>query len=602
MKGRARARDRAASKNAAERSARDARGASMDERGIRALWIGLAALLAVRALLTFVPSMWLWSLNTIRFVEPALGWITWAVAALVLLPPIVGRLRDVTGAFGDRIARGDRLAVFATAAVVALGVFLLPDRIRFLGDSYLRREIAAGQGTLDMVTGAGPGQFLPLDAFLHFHLPRMIAGANPDAVDLYARGLGALVAFVFVWVAVAFVRGVRLTGGAAVAGVSVIALGGTLALFTGYAKSTAEMAVLTAGIATASFALVRDGRGGWAAALGLAVAIALHRSSILLVPAAAWGFACAVRRNGARGALPLLVPLAVTIWVLPRVVGIISGFDREHHMGLGASGVDLANVLLQATPILPAVLVGWLLVRGTSLPMSERIAWGLLGVPAAALFLLFRPVQGMFRDWEVFTIANVIVSLAAANALGAILEGRRAWAGLGAAAAIGTAVPTLQLLVVTSDIDRSLARIEASVTEPPTRPVLERARTWDFLGVRNEDLERWDATARAFAQSEKDAPNLRVIAARAHAEEQRENWAGAQEAYRELAARAPDGPMAWEGLHRSSVRLRDFEESWRSARELARLHPGDESYRLRFAFLDSVRRTMPGAVNPGSAP
>ncbi len=594
------------------------RKAEAGEREMRALWTLLAVLVAVRALLALSPTMWLWSMNTLRFVEPLLGWISWAVAALALLPPIVRRLRDPVERFGDRLARGNRLTVLATAGAVAFGVFLMPDRIRFLGDSYLRGEIASGQGSLELVSGGGPGQFLPLDALLHFHLPRTIAAASPVSVELGSRVLGAVEVFVLVLIAVAWVRVLGLTGGAAIGAVFTAGLGGTLALFTGYGKSTAEMTLLAAGITVSSLVAVREGRGAWIVALLLATALLLHRSAILLVPPAAWVFACAFRTGGPGRAWPALVPVAIAIGVLPRILETFSTFDRPLHLGTGAAGAtaptdaggldawliqgtDLVNVVLLGTPLVLALPLALVLTRRRAPATRERIWGALVVLPVLALFALFRPQQGMFRDWDVFAMGSVIVSLGTACAVGSLLQGRRAWAGLGAAAALATAVPTLHLLAVTGDVDRSLARIEASVSEPPPRPGSERARTWVFLGVRNEDLERWDATARAFSRSAGYGPNLRVIAAWAHAEEKREDWPRAQAAYQALVEKAPDGPAAWDGLHRASVKVQDLEESWRSARELARLHPGDDSYRRRFAFLDSVRRTVSPAARPGAA-
>lgn len=599
------------------------KAARPEDTGPRSVHACLALLAGAQAVLAFWPTMWLWGWNTLRFVEPLAGWTTWALAGAVLVPVCGRRLTGLVEGYGNRLVARGPLAILTTALAIAVVVSLLPDRVRFVGDSYLRHEIGLGRGSLEFVTGGGPGQFLPLDAFLHFHLPRALAAKSPIMIETFARLLGAIEAMALVLVAGAWARVHRLSGGAAVAVVLGSSLGGALALFTGYSKSTAEMAVLASGIATSSWVLARDGRRAWVPALLLSVALLLHRSAVLLAPVVLWSAVCAVRggfaaerrtagnsRNPARVLFPMMAPLVAGAWMLPRVLRTFVAFDRPRHLGTGAETLasaggadlfalrlfDVANVILYLAPLaLVAPIVVALVrngARSRSAPAPATLWLAFLALPAVVLLLVLHPQQGAFRDWDVFAIPGVLFSMLAAWCVGLVLEGRRAWAWLGAAVALAVGVPTLHSLLVAHDPDRSRARIEAYAIGPPQRTKTECATTWDFLGVQAWEHARWDDAARAFARSVEYAPNLRVIGAWASAEEKRQDWPRAQAAYQLLVEKAPDGPAAWEGLHRTSVRLRDLGETWRAARELARLHPGDLRYARAFATIDSMRNSV----------
>src|SRR5262249_60197287 len=82
---------------------------------------------------------------------------------------------------------------------------------------------------------------------------------------------------------------------------------------------------------------------------------------------------------------------------------------------------------------------------------------------------------------------------------------------LGVAVTAAVAAPALQWLAHNADVNRGLARAEAAVREAPARAGSERASIWDYLGMRNYQLERWRAAADAFRHAVETAPSPRML-------------------------------------------------------------------------------------------
>src|SRR5262245_35250748 len=78
-----------------------------------------AALVAARAVLTFVPTMWAWSLNLQRFLTPAWAWAPWALTAASLLPAIARRLEPAFPRVAERTQSGGALGSALVAFVAA---------------------------------------------------------------------------------------------------------------------------------------------------------------------------------------------------------------------------------------------------------------------------------------------------------------------------------------------------------------------------------------------------------------------------------------------------------------------------------------------------
>src|SRR5437879_4687164 len=179
------------------------------DRAAIALWAVLVALAATRAALGVGSGTWLWSLILHRFLSPVLGWGLWLVAALALVPPLARRVTPLLARWGDAIARQPVGSTVAWALGAAVLAWLMPDRVRFVGDFLLR------QGTVEVVEQPGVlfPQALPLDVFLHYTLPLKLIAAHLLSANGAARALGAAEAGALGALAAAFARSLDLRGG-----------------------------------------------------------------------------------------------------------------------------------------------------------------------------------------------------------------------------------------------------------------------------------------------------------------------------------------------------------------------------------------------------
>src|SRR5437867_7073083 len=207
------------------------------------LVLPLALLAALRALGAIAPGMYLWGLNLQRFLPPTLGWALWGLLAVGLIPRVAEPLAAFGSAAGEKATRRPVLGALVAAGLAALIVLLLPDRAWFTGDYMLRQRAIEAGWFQDVLP-----QSLPLDSFLHYHLPRALEqqwGLNPP---LYARALGIIEAGLLAALAMAFTRSV----GAGRAGpwlAAIVIFAGSLAVFTGFPKSTADLCVIALAIA-----------------------------------------------------------------------------------------------------------------------------------------------------------------------------------------------------------------------------------------------------------------------------------------------------------------------------------------------------------------
>jgi cytochrome c-type biogenesis protein CcmH/NrfG len=162
------------------------------------------------------------------------------------------------------------------------------------------------------------------------------------------------------------------------------------------------------------------------------------------------------------------------------------------------------------------------------------------------------------------------------------------WRWLTLAAALAVVGPTLQWLALDADADRGLARIERYLAEPPHRSDAERGRTWDFLGIRNAQLGRWDASAVAMAHAAETSPSPRVLLQWALAEQARGNASVARDVFRRVTEAAPGDARAWYGLAVESWNLGDYHECRRATERLEQLSPGSTEARQLFQSLEKV--------------
>ena len=569
----------------------------------------LASLAGVRGGLVVVPAMILWGFNVPRFLPPALAWLSIAVMVLPLLPWTGERAGQALAALERGWTRRPGAASVAAAVLVGGLLAALPDRVWFIGD-FLQRVGAAEIGRFRWVFP----QSLPLDEFVHATLPRAL-GLSPDqAAGVYPQVLGIVEGTAFALLAAVCAGGLAQPG-SRVAAFATICFGGTLAVYTGYGRSAGEQALLTLAFGVTGLSLLR-GRGGWVHALVLATALTMHRSLLVLLPAAgyAWGRHL-VRAHGRRlrAAAPLVIPIAAALAVAPRLLGIVTGYDVKFHLGTGAVGaqqgpllgafsglhlLDLINVAGILSPLALPVL-GLAFVRRPAFPRGAEPRFLLILVASFVPLLLFvHPQQGLFRDWDVFAPAGVALSILTAWCLTRMLPDTPQGARLSAGVTLAAAVPVVALLVLSHELDWGLARVRAFVTEPPRRAGAERTRTLDFLGNRNYRLGRWDESADAFGREAETYPIPMVLESWAMAETERGNLRTARDIYGRAIARDSAETMAWLGYSAVSSQLGETDEARRALHELLRHRPGNAEALDALRQLDQAHGPAPAAPPP----
>jgi tetratricopeptide (TPR) repeat protein len=584
------------------------------------LWAAACVLVVLRAVLTFVPTMHVWSLNQQRFLAPLTAWLPWALAAAALVPPLAKRIAPWLARLGDWIADARARATLACMAAAAGLVWLLPDRVRFVGDFLLR------QGTVEEAEKPSIifPQALPLDVLLHYRLPLAITGWGLADANGGARLVGSLEAALLAWLALACARVLGRRGASGAATAAIVFFGGALGMFTGYSKAFSELMLLTAVVAVSGLAVLRDPARATAVRgllpLGLAVATGavLHRSALSLVPAMGLVWWRWLRMHAREDAWkrPAVVaafaaPLVTLAIMTPRIVADVLRWDAVHfnpaevQAGGGplraafANGrpLDLLNLLLMLSPLAIAVpAVAWLLGRAHP-RRGEFLFLAVLALPMVLAAPLIHPSQGLFRDWDDFAATGVAISLVVAWLAGEALRAapRHAWVGV--ALALGVAAPAVQGLALQADAERAFARVGAFLSEPPRRTPAERAKTWDYVGIVEYRREHWSDASAAFARSAETGPSYRVMLQWAMATTNGGDLRGAADIYRRMLARYPDAPYAWLGLGAVTSRLADaappgevraahVAESRRAARELLKLEPGNREARALLAYLE----------------
>ena len=563
-----------------------------DAVAARAAWTlagALAVLALARCALAFLPTMWLWGPNVLAFVAPIPGWTLWALATLALIPPLARRAGPAFARTGDAIADRPALASVALGVLLAAMVLALPDQLQLVGDYLLRLGTARGQIPTDTVFP----QALPLDLALHYTVPSRLAsifGGDPNDVS---RVIGAIEAALFAGLAVAFARALRLRGAAAAAAAAVVAFGGALGMFTGFAKVFGELCLITVAFGALSITVVRDGRGLLALSIAVCAGLALHRSALGFLPPLLLVWAMWLRGHGASGAwrrpgtlAALALPPLTLAFMLPRIRAAIASTDRHHFardgsdlphvLGAAFRGIhilDLGNLLLLLSPLALAAPALSALLAPSLARRTETIVLPALLVPFVGLLLFVHPRQGQFRDWDVFTAAGVTVSLVTAWLVGETLRGssRNAW--LAAAVVLGSLAPSVQWLMHNHDVKRGVARVEAYIAGPPMREAEERAQLHNFLGLRHEAWDELEAAAESYARAAELAPSPRILMEWAMAESSRGHLTAAQQILRKLVLRAPDMLLAWSELARVSYMLRDTTECRRAAQGALRIRP-----------------------------
>ena len=583
-------------------------GRTGGDGGPRAAWNALLALALIRAATAFMPSMWAWGLNVQRFVAPLPGWLLWLAMVLVLIPAVGAGANTRLERAGDRLLGGAWTPWLVALAAAAL-VWSLPDRTWFTGDFLLRQGAAE--------TGAFPAIFtqsLPLERFLNQVLPRLFGTFSRLDPNVASRTIEALAAAALGVVSVRLAREWGLAGSAAAVAAGTILFGGYLSFFTGLGKPASVLCVLTASSLLGATRLVRSGRGGMLLGLALAVAFLTHRSALAIAPLWIAALILAGRaHHGAGGrtrfelAVAAGLPLLAGLIAAPLLLRIIREFDLPRHvLPSGAHGagimaaafaplhlIDLANLLLFYTPALVTAAALLMAPGPRGKAGAEQRLPVVLALSFVPLLLFIHPIQGVFRDLEVFAPAGVACALLAARVVGEALQSRRLPAWLAPALLAAVAAPALQWLLHFHDPALGFARARAIALEAPARPEVERARLWDVLAYRAFRDRHWDRAVEASEQAVRYAPHPRAVTMLAIARTYSGDYRGAESLYVELARRFPEDPLAWLGLGGVSVRLGDSLWSARALEKRDGYAPESREARLIRRHLRAFPETWP---------
>jgi hypothetical protein len=410
---------------------------------------------------------------------------------------------------------------------------------------------------------------MPIDWSLYAALPRLVL-ADPAAQAMaWMRGLGSLECGLLAWMARAWVRSHGWKGADLAAGVSLIVVSGVLALFTGLGKPAGLLAALVVGFLTSGVA-VTEGRGRHGR-LGLltSLALLLHRSGVLLLPA--WLVAAVVGitrdrtggwRRAGRVAL-LLLPLVVVAVAWRRLLTLVLFYDLPHHLKPGGSVtgqtaegswlglahlIDVPNVVVLLAPAF--VLMLPVLARTGPPAWRDRAEQFrlALAIPSLVVLALVFPQQGIFRDLDVFAPWTTALGAIAVGALAARLPaGRLRTRWLARAALVGGALG-MALVVSYANPDTGLQRVRAYLVGPPLREPSTRSLGWDFLIGPYVRRERYDDAEACLREAIALAPHRRLFLTWGLIEVRLRRPTEVARAYDEMTRRWPDDAIAWYGL------------------------------------------------------
>jgi len=540
----------------------------------------LGVALVVYAAAATWQAMWLWGVNVGRFLPIGLSLLLWTAPALLVAGVLAAPLGRAADWLWGRLEKSVRWRVGA-ALLLASVVWLLNDNTWFTGDFLVRRNA----GTSSILFSKFQ-QSLPLEKLLFEQLPQAISG-GPWEEGVVGRWAGFAAA---VLLGVSSVRFARECGGnkrVLLAAACIVSFGGYLVAFTGLAKPAAFLCALTALAGAFAIRAVSTGRGMGGLGVTAGVAIALHRSGLLLLPCWLLVMAMVVRVHTRPIRRPLewllaLCPLLAIALFAPKIIDIARHFDVPRHIATGSRtatwrALDLANLLVLLVPAALPILAG--AVTGMPRILRSREAGVLVALvaPWIAIATIVMPQQGIFRDLDVFAPGGVALAMLAAWSVIRMHDGSKASNTWVLTAPALTAAATLALLMCFHLPARGLARIEAYATEAPSRSEPARAIVWDFLALRAFALQDWPLAARATAAEQQLAPHPRVLVMLGIARTYLQDFGGAEAAYRELTSRDPDQALGWVGL--AGVAIRSGQ------------HPTADSARARLQPFDPQGRT-----------
>ena len=151
---------------------------------------------------------------------------------------------------------------------------------------------------------------------------------------------------------------------------------------------------------------------------------------------------------------------------------------------------------------------------------------------------------------------------------------------------LAVAAPAYQWIAHASDLTVGSHRIAAYLSEAPRRPGSVQATSWDWLGMTNYRLRRWDDAARAWERAAETAPSRRILDQWMRAELARGDLSAAQAVLHRMVARDSTDAQAWLALAGVTSRIPDVGDSRRAVRKALELRPDSREAREIAAYLE----------------
>ena len=554
----------------------------MEPGSRRVVLVALAIGFGLRVLATWSPIPRAWGLDTFRHQPP--GWAAGLVllGALGFLPGAGARIESALDRLGAAWERAGLRADAVVAALVGALLFTLRDPARFVGD--------AGARYAQLFTHASSTRIFPqatwLDRAVSIELPRAISRLGFPEADA-AQAVPALIGAFLTLVLLAFARaaGARrreLPGLAALLLCSAIPIH-----MAGYGK----FGLLLLGIGLIAIGVVllaREGRGAIVLGAGAALAVLGHRSGYLLAPAVAWALVRGSRSAITAGerrelAIGMALALGAAAIELPHALAAFAQIDRGAHLSgaftrLGVGGALTApwsalQTLFYALPAWPAAAAALALARGRG---SNGGRFGLAPIALAAgaamglELVLIRGSQGEVRDWDMHLPAALTLGLMGGVALIALgREGMR-WVAPLTTSALAAAVA---LWNIHAREPVTYARVDRLLEQPALWTESERARAYDFIGMRALTLGVPAAAIPYLEAAIGIAPNPRYFSELGGALRLAGRPAEAAARYDEARRRDPAQADPWLGFGALALDRGDYRGALDCARRARSLEP-----------------------------
>jgi len=369
-----------------------------------------------------IPLSFMWGLNHLAYFPKSIG-LVYAVLILVAFALSTSKrfessLRNLSRSF-EKTPAIIRIIVLAVMAAALFYLFRV--HVHSLGDGY-QRIYQIEQGYYYYHTE-------PLDFFAHGLLYRVLKFLGIDSGETTYVVFSIVTGVCFV-LAVYLFRGYRKTDAGCMPMIKLLILTmGGMQLFFGYVESYALYYVATLLYLLWAGKIIVDGRGYFAAAAMLALALFSHITAIILVPSFAFIIYRHIKNktvSPARRYLPAVIVLIPFLGIIIQEIilriymsetvpsisgGLLPLFSTSQYAIFSPAHVnDIINEFLLICPV-PLVLAVALIRRKFDIG-KHFIVFGLLAVvPAMLTLLLIDPKLGMARDWDLFSIPTAIIGM-----------------------------------------------------------------------------------------------------------------------------------------------------------------------------------------------